>query len=64
MTFFVPETPLHSPLDAQPATSGTPAHWLSRCLAGVLLSAPVLLQAQDVGPPAVPGRDTDRKSVV
>ena len=64
MTIFVPETPLHSPLDAQPATSGTPAHWLSRCLASVLLSAPVLLQAQDVGPPAVPGRDTRPPALV
>ena len=44
-------------LTTRPAAAVLRQHWLGHVLASALLSAPVLLQAQTVGPPAVPGRD-------
>lgn len=57
MTSFVPAYPGLRPLDKRPDISGLPQYWLARGLATALLSAPLVLHAQDVGPPAVPGRD-------
>ncbi|MBC7380499.1 MAG: ShlB/FhaC/HecB family hemolysin secretion/activation protein, partial [Burkholderiaceae bacterium] len=57
MTSFIPAYPGLRPLDKRPDISGLPQYWLARGLATALLSAPLVLHAQDVGPPAVPGRD-------
>ena len=56
MTSSSPETLAPQSLIAQPK-SDRPQR-LARCLLSALLSAPALLHAQAVGPPVVPGRDS------
>ena len=56
MTSCSPETLAPQSLIAWP-TSDRPQR-LARCLLSALLSAPALLHAQAVGPPVVPGRDS------
>jgi len=57
MTFTTRETLGLQLRTHRPEGAGHQQHRLIRCLTAALLSAPVLLHAQDVGPPAVPGRD-------
>lgn len=64
MTFFFHKNIDPLPLFTRPDSAVRPLHWLGRLLTTAVLAAPVLLQAQTVGPPAVPGRDPQPPTLV
>lgn len=57
-------TPIRHPMLLKTTSAAAPHPLRCRLLAAVLSSVPLLLHAQDVGPPTVPGRDPQAPALV